>query len=689
MSTAAVENDFGAEVLQSPFATASAEGLTEAPYPSGEPFYGGVEGEPTYLAEENRDPTAGGLALAGAETAGDEWEQAGTDPQDGSEAFSAEAGNASGASASMWQPIVRIAFAGGLRDENNLTNLVFFARHPGRHGRKLSRDEPAYASLSAEWLRIRDTIVRPVVDGTRPGSTPVAGAAMGPFSAVATRFPSGATATRYGIPETVEALAWIEKEWARRHPEVRFGVNDISKLGGGQLGRHKSHRIGLDADVNLTVKGRRIGVKNADYERQRPLVQELVTLIRDNPVLPIKTIGFNDPKMPDVAQWAGHTKHLHVRFCRPARYATQLDLDRAYAKGEAKPNYDCSTATEFEDGDLDLYYEYEDDEGEGGAADDLTPASLALEGDEATEIVALAAERLDFPAQELEGFFEPLRRLARPFGEAIMVVRTLHAGRRDEDGLTNLVFFNRYPSRGGRKLSPDEPGFQSLRNEWLQIRDALVRPLLWSHIRTEAKRIALDEWRSWRLGNLSENDPAVQGRLRQYWNATPHIPVGAGIWQESWSAAFISWVLREAGAGPSFAYHNAHRVYVHRAIRNVQHDPSNPIRAFPAEGPDRVRPRVGDLVCSWRENSPISYVQLAAMAQPPAGQAMHCDVVTEVGPDHIEVVGGNKSPAAGVVCPANHSGCTVNRARHDIASGFLVPLPGNARGWIAVVQIGP
>ena len=83
-------------------------------------------------------------------------------------------------------------------------------------------------------------------------------------------------------------------------------MNDISKLGGGQLGRHKSHRIGLDADVNLTVKGRRIGVKNADYERQRPLVQELVTLIRDNPVLPIKTIGFNDPKMPDVAQWAGH-----------------------------------------------------------------------------------------------------------------------------------------------------------------------------------------------------------------------------------------------------------------------------------------------------------------------------------------------------------------------------------------------
>ena len=502
------------------------------------------------------------------------------------------------------------------------------------------------------------------------------------------RIPSGATATRYGIPETVEALAWIEKEWARRHPDVRFGVSDISKLGGGQLGRHKSHRVGLDADVNLTVKGRRIGVKNADYERQRPLVQELVTLIRDNPVLPVKTIGFNDPKMPDVAPWPGHTKHLHVRFCRPARYATQLDLDRAYAKGEAKPNYDCSTATEFEEGDLDLYYEYEDDEGEGGAADDLAAVSPALEGDEATEIVALAAERLDVPAQELEGFFEPLRRLARPFGEAIMVVRTLHAGRRDEDGLTNLVFFNRYPARGGRKLSPDEPGFQSLRNEWLQIRDALVRPLLWSHIRTEAKRIALDEWRSWRPGICRRT--IRQCKVAFASTGTRHL---ASQWAQgsgrSRGAQRSSLGCFGKRAPVPRSLITTHTVSMCTGPYAIATRPLESNQGISGRGTGSGPAQGRGLVCSWRENSPISYVQLAAMAQPPAGQAMHCDVVTEVGPDHIEVVGGNKSPAAGVVCPANHSGCTVNRARHDIASGFLVPLPGNARGWIAVVQIGP
>jgi len=58
---------------------------------------------------------------------------------------------------------VRIAVARGQLDENGLTNLVFFARHPEWQGRKLQQSEPAFAELSNEWLEIRNRLVRPVL----------------------------------------------------------------------------------------------------------------------------------------------------------------------------------------------------------------------------------------------------------------------------------------------------------------------------------------------------------------------------------------------------------------------------------------------------------------------------------------------------------------------------------------------
>ncbi len=271
--------------------------------------------------------------------------------------------------AGLWQPIVRVAMAGGLRDPDKLANLVFFARHPERKGRKLTRDERDFAGLSAEWRRIRDTIVAPVTGRTAPSTTTTgrtSTVAVGPLAAVATPLPAGATANRYGIPETIEALEWIRGEWARRHPEVRFAVRDISRRGGGRLPPHKSHRVGLDADVNLTVNGQRIGVANADYDRQRPLVQELVDVIRDNPALRVKTIGYLDRKVRGVDPWPGHTRHLHVRFCRPERYAAEIDPGHVYPRGEPTPDYTCASARELEDELRDLYYE-DDDEAEDEA----------------------------------------------------------------------------------------------------------------------------------------------------------------------------------------------------------------------------------------------------------------------------------------------------------------------------------
>jgi len=57
--------------------------------------------------------------------------------------------------------ILRQTIQRGVRDENHLTNMVFFARHPNRLGRKLMRGEPGFDALAKEWLLIRDHLVRP------------------------------------------------------------------------------------------------------------------------------------------------------------------------------------------------------------------------------------------------------------------------------------------------------------------------------------------------------------------------------------------------------------------------------------------------------------------------------------------------------------------------------------------------
>ena len=70
---------------------------------------------------------------------------------------------------------VKLAIAKGIRSENQLSDLVFFGRHPERRGRYISRTEAGYSSLSREWLEIRDRIVRPALTAPSiPVVTPLA-----------------------------------------------------------------------------------------------------------------------------------------------------------------------------------------------------------------------------------------------------------------------------------------------------------------------------------------------------------------------------------------------------------------------------------------------------------------------------------------------------------------------------------
>lgn len=100
-----------------------------------------------------------------------------------------------------------------------------------------------------------------------------------------------------------------------------------------------------------------------------------------------------------------------------------------------------------------------------------------------------------------------------------------------------------------------------------------------------------------------------------------------------WSAAFVSWVMRTAGAGSRFKYNAQHSVYVAQAIVDKLHN--NTAAGYWAVRLNEERPAVGDIVC-WARQAGISYDNTHG-----GDYEGHCDIVVEVQPTQILVVGGN------------------------------------------------
>jgi murein endopeptidase len=141
---------------------------------------------------------------------------------------------------------------------------------------------------------------------------------------------------RWGLPDTIHTLIHIATHWYGAHPTgPRIIISDISKEGGGLLcfsnGKcHKSHQIGLDVDIRPMRKDGKDSYPAAlsynDPNYSLELTTELVDVIRNNGFLAVNTIAFLDKRIPNLSRWAGHDKHLHVRFCMPSHYKSLINL---------------------------------------------------------------------------------------------------------------------------------------------------------------------------------------------------------------------------------------------------------------------------------------------------------------------------------------------------------------------------
>jgi len=130
----------------------------------------------------------------------------------------------------------------------------------------------------------------------------------------------------------------------------------------------------------------------------------------------------------------------------------------------------------------------------------------------------------------------------------------------------------------------------------------------------------------------------------------------AAVIDTPWSAAFVSYVIRQAGvAADAFLFSNAHRTYIYDAIATsaaeLTHAAGNRIyRACPVTS---TRPRVGDLICHQREpaladaseEAVRERIRAELVGNPDARSVRrtHCDVVAHIDPraHKMYIISGN------------------------------------------------
>lgn len=216
--------------------------------------------------------------------------------------------------------------------------------------------------------------------------------------------------------------------------------------------------------------------------------------------------------------------------------------------------------------------------------------------------------------------------------------------------------------------------------------------------RNDAVAVALDEWRLWGMRvdddggakyvqtgpTMAERAPGLWQRVGEYWWEGLNAGAPESRWtgkhdaagrefpvalngDYAWSAAFISYVMRIAGAGPAFPYAPDHSYYINYAARAAQGQVHNPLLI--AQDPADYAPRLGDLVCFGRGRARA--LIFAELPRPHAFPA-HCSIVVGRGAQTLRVVGGNVDDAV---------------TAEDLHTNQSGEISGNVQPWFVVLRV--
>jgi hypothetical protein len=209
-----------------------------------------------------------------------------------------------------------------------------------------------------------------------------------------------------------------------------------------------------------------------------------------------------------------------------------------------------------------------------------------------------------------------------------------------------------------------------------------------------AVAVALDEWRLWGQhvddddgagyvqtdATMPERQPGLWQRVGEYWWEGMNAGAPEDAWtgkhdaqgvvfpvavngRYAWSAAFISYVMRMAGAGAAFPYAPDHAFYINYAARAAAGRVVDPLLI--AEDPARYAPRLGDLLCFGRgQGRDLSFADLPTAYSFPG----HCSIVVAGGDGVISEIGGNVDDAVTLThVKVNAAGVTDDPSHHWLA----------------------
>jgi hypothetical protein len=217
---------------------------------------------------------------------------------------------------------------------------------------------------------------------------------------------------------------------------------------------------------------------------------------------------------------------------------------------------------------------------------------------------------------------------------------------------------------GGRPARLDKLGWWQVMKYWLALFGDDTNHKLevrgYSDASTssdDAQLAALLRTTAARLLSLAEtvSDPAEREMLRE-------AALRAAVVDTSWSAAFVSYVVRQAGVGDDgFRFANAHSFYIYDAFATSMAEVANEAndRVYRACPITTTRPRPGDVICNQREPALADAgedvarerirADLATGATGPARaiRRTHCEVVAHVdaGARKLYTIGGNVNQA--------------------------------------------
>ena len=200
---------------------------------------------------------------------------------------------------------------------------------------------------------------------------------------------------------------------------------------------------------------------------------------------------------------------------------------------------------------------------------------------------------------------------------------------------------------------------------------------------TDLVRIAEQEWQRWGysskgLAGEGANVGGVEAKLpfvnhvNDYWRAVDQ-PTWNGLTAKPWSAAFISFCFKQAGAGERFPYNTAHAGYCGAIVRKPAKYPGLSLL-----DPITTAPKLGDLVFAARASKdcvapPKTHAEAMQWLNQGKWFCSHADIVSSIAERSIEVIGGNVQDS-------------VTRTR--LATDADGRLRDSRHVWLAVVRVG-